>query len=85
MFYMQKFLEDNQLIFEYDNLVRVTVTFVIFLLSSIGNVTVLTSVTIWRRNEELTHTQLIITHLSLANLCFTFFILPMGKCFRLTA
>nr|CAB3250154.1 GnRHR4 gonadotropin-releasing hormone receptor [Phallusia mammillata] len=79
-----KFMKDNRLIFDTGQLIRVVGTFMIFLLSCAGNFTVLACVTVWRRSNQMSHTQLIIFHLCLANLCFTFLILPMDAVWNYT-
>nr|ABR22598.1 gonadotropin-releasing hormone receptor 4a [Ciona savignyi] len=80
----KSFLDHNRLVFDSYHLTRITVTWFIFVISFVGNLIVLTSVTVRRKTQTYSHCQLIMTHLSLANLAFTLFILPMDAIWNYT-
>ena len=73
------FRQLNRLEYTYLTHLRIILCWFFFLLSSFGNFIVFASVTIWRRQKDLTSTHLIMMHLSLANLFFTFFVMPLGE------
>ena len=77
-FFQQKFLHENRLIFDVIHAIRISVAWSAFLLSFTGNWLVLMSVTRWRRNNAMTHTQTMMLHIALANLLFTVFVMPTG-------
>jgi len=73
---LEKFLHENRLIFDVIHAIRISVAWSAFLLSFTGNWLVLMSVTRWRRNNAMTHTQTMMLHIALANLLFTVFVMP---------
>ncbi|XP_039255686.2 gonadotropin-releasing hormone receptor-like [Styela clava] len=81
---LQEFKAESNLVFDRINMVRVLVTWIVFLMSTIGNSFVLTSVTIKRRRRNISHPQLMMMHLTFANLAFTFFILPVDAIWNTT-
>nr|AAW70563.1 gonadotropin-releasing hormone receptor 4 [Ciona intestinalis] len=80
----ESFLSSQRLVFDSYHLTRIWVTWVIFFISLAGNLTVLISVTVLRKTQSYSHCQLIMTHLSLANLAFTLFVLPMDAIWNYT-
>ncbi|XP_076809223.1 gonadotropin-releasing hormone receptor-like isoform X2 [Clavelina lepadiformis] len=80
----QDFLKKNRLVFDEHHLAKIVVIWVIFFLSCSGNSAVLFSVNRRRSQERSGNTQLLMTHLAIANLIFTFFVLPMDALWNVT-
>ena len=75
-----KFLQTT-LAFSTLQLVRVTVTWVFFLMGLLGNIFVLHCLL---TNKIRSHVHVIMLHLTLADLTFTVFTMPLGKCINHT-
>ncbi|XP_076810738.1 gonadotropin-releasing hormone receptor-like isoform X2 [Clavelina lepadiformis] len=80
----EDFLRGHRLLFDQHHLAKIVVIWVIFFLSCSGNSAVLFSVNGKRKQERSGNTQLLMTHLAIANLIFTFFVLPMDAIWNCT-
>lgn len=78
------FTNGNNLVFDNQSLVRVVVTWIVFLISAAGNSFVLASITIRRPRRTRSNPHIMMTHLTLANLAFTVFLLPTDAIWQTT-
>lgn len=78
------FTRDHGLNFDPRYLIRIVITWMIFLMSAAGNSFVLASVTIKSPSRSHTHSQIMMAHLTVANLAFTIFLLPTDAIWQST-
>jgi len=79
-----RFKQSHRLVFDDTHVTRIWTAWTCFAVSLLGNFLVLLCVTVWRKNMTKTHTQTLMLNISIANLCFTFVVMPTDAIWQKT-